>query len=79
MKDENQPEEGRKKRCVDSAQAISIPGLSVEPVRAEINSLCAQRGKWGRAESELQLGKGTGEGEKKQDIPVDHLLHWQPA
>lgn len=51
----------------------------MEPVRAEINSLCAQRMKWGRAERKLELGKGTEEKEKKQGIPVDHVLHWQLA
>lgn len=38
MKDGNQSEAGRKKRFVDSAPAISILGLGVEPARAEIES-----------------------------------------
>ena len=35
--------EGRKKRFVDSVPAICVLGLGVEPARAEIESLCAQR------------------------------------
>lgn len=43
MKGGSQSEEKRKKRFVGSVPAISILGLGMEPVRAEVKHVCAQR------------------------------------
>lgn len=80
MKGRNRSEEKRKKRFVGSVPAISILRFGMEPVRAQIKHLCAQRMKKpGRAGGGPRLGKGTEEKGKKEEIHVGHLLHQQPA